>query len=110
MGDLARFSVWAEEAHDNGTTAVVLISGEVDRSNGDELQDLMVGPALSAYHEMVVDLSGVTFMGSTGLNVLISTKRLLDQEGRSFRLRRPSSAVRRTLEVSGLLETFEVEV
>jgi anti-sigma B factor antagonist len=53
-------------------------------------------------HDIVIDLAGVTFMDSTGLNVILWAGRELGA-GRSIRLRNAGRVIRRLLDMTGVL-------
>jgi anti-sigma B factor antagonist len=60
---------------------------------------------------IVLDLSGVAFMDSSGLRALIEADRLRRQAGRSMALLAPSAPVVRVLELVNLRQTFtEIDV
>ncbi|MET0727527.1 MAG: STAS domain-containing protein [Acidimicrobiales bacterium] len=56
--------------------------------------------------ELVVDLSQVTFLDSTGIRELIVTERALEHRGSRLVVRGAQGVVRRCLEVTGVLEHF----
>ena len=58
---------------------------------------------------VVIDLAGVRFMDSAGLNILIRCFKPLDAQGRRLVLRRPQDAVRRTLELGGITTLVDLE-
>ena len=87
------------------------------RSRGDGLElraagelDLVTAPVMKARLEelgrarrsIVVDLHGITFIGSTGLSVLLEASRTAGRRGNAFWITRPSAQVTRVLEASGL--------
>ena len=57
---------------------------------------------------LVIDLSKVTFMDSSGLRVLLTTHRRAEEAGRSFALVKGGDTVNRLLEVTGLSERLEL--
>jgi anti-sigma B factor antagonist len=57
---------------------------------------------------VVVDLSGVEFCDSTGMNVLLAAMKRLKEKGGVFELAAPRPAVRRILQVTGLDTVFTV--
>jgi anti-anti-sigma factor len=59
--------------------------------------------------DVVVDLAGVTFCDSAGLNALIRLKKLVAGLGGDFRIINPPMHLRRVLELSGLSEYLNVE-
>lgn len=56
-----------------------------------------------------VDLSGVTFMDSSGLATLVSAQRQLDQPARELIIVNPSARVVRLLESTALDQLFNIE-
>jgi anti-sigma B factor antagonist len=57
---------------------------------------------------VVLDLAGVTFMDSMGVGLLVETSRRFVPEFRVLVLRAPSEQVRQVLEITGLLQAFEI--
>jgi anti-sigma B factor antagonist len=84
---------------------LVTVRGEIDMDNTGALVDAITTVAGTA----VVDLSGVTFIDSTGLQGLLRAQRAARQRGDDLILRHPSRAVRRLLELTSLTERFTVE-
>ena len=88
-----------------GSWELVTVRGEVDMDNAGELVDAIeraAGPA-------VVDLSGVTFIDSTGLQGLLRAQKAVRQRGHDLVLRHPSTVVRRLLELTSLVGRFTIE-
>ena len=56
----------------------------------------------------VVDLSGVTFIDSTGLGALMRAHQRLRRQGRALSLICPAGPARRALEVSGLVGVLPI--
>jgi anti-anti-sigma factor len=79
-------------------THAISVAGEIDLSSARELEDCLECPP---GQDLTVDFSGVSFMDSTGINVLIRAVRRL-RSGHTLRLLRPQAAVRRVLEICGL--------
>lgn len=84
------------------------VSGEVDAHSADAF-----GAALNAVDEavgaIVLDMSEVTFMDSSGLRILVEAQQRADAGGPKFVLRSPSRQIVRLLDLAGLTETFETE-
>lgn len=86
---------------------VVWLEGEVDMASAGDLRSALIerenGP-------LVVDVSNLTFMDSSGLKVLIQAAASRNGSG-SMVLRRPTRSVRRLLElaVPGGVEGLEVQ-
>lgn len=90
----------------NGTAATLAVSGEVDLTSAPALEDEITGLVEASVNELILDLSGVGFMDSTGLRVLLKASKML--EAGKLTIRGPSDPVRRLLEVSGLNTHFDV--
>ncbi len=83
----------------DGST-VLVARGEIDAASAPVLRSALE-QAKSRDPIIAVDLAGVTFMDSSGLNVLVLAQRSLDGIG-SVRVTNPSQQVRRLLEMTGL--------
>jgi anti-sigma B factor antagonist len=93
--------------HDD-RTATVSLRGEVDILTVDQVR-VALSEALAARPlEIVVDLSDLTFIDSTGLGALIFGFQRARDAGVRFRLAHPTRAVRQILVLSGLLEVVEL--
>ncbi len=57
---------------------------------------------------VIVDMSGVAFCDSTGMNVLLSSLRRARERGGQLELAAPRAAVRKILQVTGLDSVFTV--
>jgi anti-sigma B factor antagonist len=57
---------------------------------------------------LVVDMSGVGFCDSTGMNVLLAAQRRAREQGGDVQLAGPRPAVRKILQVTGLDSVFIV--
>jgi anti-anti-sigma factor len=90
----------------NPTRALVTVSGEVDLETAPELGDHAVAALKDVSVHLVLDLRGVTFMDSTGLQVLLATAHQADLAGGSLVLVAPNRAVNRILTLTGLDKTF----
>ena len=87
----------------------VALTGEVDVLTVDQVRTSLAEAIADQPRSVVVDLSDLSFIDSTGLGALIFGFQRARDAGIAFRLRRPSSGVRQILVVSGLLEVVELE-
>jgi anti-sigma B factor antagonist len=85
---------------DRAAYAVVVLTGEVDATNSDELYDVLESVVLRLPRLLVVDLSALTFMDSTGLRMLLRSSRELDQQGGVLALASPQVSVARVLQLT----------
>jgi anti-sigma B factor antagonist len=93
-------------SRDNGST-VVSLAGELDLYNAHAVREALLGCCAEEPDRLVVDLSGVTFIDSTALGVLIEARTRLTNR-RGFLLAAPALETRRALEISGLDRHFAV--
>ena len=81
---------------------VVCVSGEIDMNSAKSLDR-----ALAAVEPpTMIDMREISFMDSSGLNVLLAHYRRLAEQGDAIRVVAMSRAVERVLEVTGLLRTL----
>ncbi len=84
------------------------ISGEVDAHSAEPF-----GAALAAVDAaaptVIIDMSAVTFMDSSGLRVLVEAQQRAEAGGPKLVLRAPSRQIVRLLDLAGLTETFEID-
>jgi anti-sigma B factor antagonist len=88
---------------EEGEQTVVRAAGPLDLSTVDAVYKCL-GP-LSG--RVVVDLSDVTFLDSSGLNTFVRIRNRLLEEGGELRFRQPSDFVRRSIETIGLGEWID---
>ena len=81
--------------------SVVRMSGELDLASSDRLTELL---AELSDQTVVVDLSELTFIDSSGIAALVAAKDRLRTAGRELVLTRPQPNVDRVLEITGLEE------
>ena len=80
---------------------VVHVEGELDIVTAALLEAELRDAATSSTADLVVDLSGVSFMDSAGMNVLARIYKVLDGENRALILQNATGSVRRALEIGG---------
>jgi len=85
------------------------VHGEIDLYTVPRLQrELASVLGSSDPVRLVVDLSGVDFCDSTGVNVLLAAHRQAREKGGDLELAAPRPAVRKILQVTGLETVFTV--
>ena len=83
------------------------LDGEIDLSRQEELEDLILAHCNERASDVIIDLSRVTFMDSTGLSWLVRTQALLaDFDCRMVVI--VPAALGRIFEVTGLLNNFDI--
>ncbi|MER8073848.1 MULTISPECIES: STAS domain-containing protein [unclassified Streptomyces] len=84
-----------------GGVRVLSVSGEIDHHTGDTLREAL-GACTTDPPRVVADLHRVSFMDSSGINILISAHRALTGAGGWLRLAALSAPVLRTVQIVGL--------
>lgn len=90
----------------SGDRALVTVAGEVDLETAAQLGDHALAAVRDVSPHLVLDLSGVTFMDSTGLKVLLSIQRRAEVAQGSLAVVGTTRSVRRILTLTGLDQTF----
>jgi anti-anti-sigma factor len=89
--------------------AVVSLEGELDLATSPQLREQLVALTERADSVIVVDLTDLAFIDSTGLSVLVMALNRSRASGGSIVLRNPSPSVMRILEITGLVSIFGIE-
>jgi anti-sigma B factor antagonist len=85
------------------------VSGEIDLYTAPRLHgELVTALAGGEPVRLVVDMSGVEFCDSTGMNVLLAAHRRARENGGDLELASPRPAIRKILQVTGLETVFTV--
>lgn len=92
------------EERENGT--LVRVSGVLD-ANALALVSRELTDAQRGNDAVFVDLAGVTFMDSRGLGALLAANERAREGAAPIKIYKPSEAVRRLLEVSGVAPVFD---
>jgi anti-sigma B factor antagonist len=88
---------------------VVAVTGEIDVATSPELRQAIAG-VIDDAERLTIDLSGTTFIDSSGLGVLVGALKRARELGREgVALRGVQEPVRRVLEITGLTDLFAVE-
>ena len=94
---------------DASASGVVVVTGEIDLHTAPRLRETLLGHLTNDDRHLTVDLSGVTFIDSTGLSVLIAGLRRARSLGGDLRLRAPSRQTYKVLELTKLTEVFAID-
>jgi anti-sigma B factor antagonist len=98
----------AAESLDGGVH-VVSVTGEIDLATGPALERALLAlPDDDGVMSVIVDLTDCTFMDSTGLHVLVRSRRRFDGLGRRFAIASPNPTVLKVLEITQLDRLFAI--
>lgn len=99
--------VAATDQLDNGTPVVSVI-GEVDLATAPALERTLLDVTEAQTGELIVDLSGCSFLDSWGLRALLATKGKLEQSNRPLALVLSNPNVMKVFKITGFDERFEI--
>ncbi|HUR87275.1 MAG TPA: STAS domain-containing protein [Solirubrobacteraceae bacterium] len=83
---------------------VIRLFGELDIASAEMLERELERVEATDAPRIVVDLSGLTFMDSTGIRLLLTTHKRQQDGADRLRLRRGPDSVHRVFELSGVVE------
>jgi anti-sigma B factor antagonist len=90
---------------DQAGTRLVTVSGELDISNAASLEATVASITAESPERLIFDLSGLRFMDSAGIAVLIGAAAKVNV----VQLRDPSPIVRRVVQMTGLSSVLHIE-
>ena len=98
---------FSTEVNATDEATVIHVRGEIDMATAERLRDV-IEPHMGPKQTIVLDLSEVSFMDSSALNLLVQARGRLTKDGGSLVLSNPSKVAHRLLTVAranDLLET-----
>jgi anti-sigma B factor antagonist len=85
----------------------LVLTGELEMSSAGELQELVARIcAEGAGRDLALDLTGLTFVDSTGLQAIIVAQRLCREHAVGFMLTPARGAVQNLFEITGLTDVL----
>jgi anti-sigma B factor antagonist len=87
--------------------AILALEGELDAASATDAMKRMPRLELRPGARLVLDLSGLAFMDSTGIRVILQAEQHARRCGASLVVASPSDAVMRVLELVGLDEQLD---
>jgi anti-sigma B factor antagonist len=91
----------------DGPDPVLRVAGDLDAYTAPALEELLVGRETGG--DVRVDLSGVTFIDSTGIRAIVRADNDLRGRDRTLVVMAPSPSVMRLLELTSLDERIRIE-
>ena len=86
----------------------VLVSGEIDVYTAPRLKEVVYPLANQDKVEVVINLSGVSFMDSTGLGVLVGLFKTVKLHNGQFKIIGLSNRLKRLFDITGLAEIIQI--
>jgi len=97
--DLLTTSVATVESGSEPYTLVELV-GEADVTNSDSLREVLDAEVAKQPRTLIIDLSGLRFMDSSALHVILRANRAMDREGGVVALASPRDPVAKMLRLT----------
>ncbi len=91
-----------------GEFLVINISGRLDTSNYGELEKKLIGFIESGDKKIAVDCSGLNYISSSGLRVLLMALKKITAAGGKFHLCCLQDNIREIFEIAGFTSIFRV--
>jgi anti-sigma B factor antagonist len=92
-----------------GSESLVSLSGELDLSSAPPLRELLSRVLEEdSLHRLVVDLSDLIYLDSTGLSVFVTAHKRASASGIQFCLANPNPSVGHLFKVTALDQVFEI--
>ena len=85
-----------------GDLAIVTVTGELDPYGSQEFPDCLEGLVAFGYAVVIIDLSGVTYIDSGGLDALVRANKRAQAAGARLIVLKPSAGVNRVLDITGV--------
>ena len=92
----------------NGKEMLVDLIGQLDTAAAAKL-DAEVRPHLEMAHDVIFDASQLVYISSSGLRILLSTKKAMDFAGGSMKVINTPGPVRSIFDVTGFSDILDIE-
>jgi anti-sigma B factor antagonist len=89
--------------------SLVVLSGELDMATASELTGVLDQVVAHGSREVVLDLSGLTFIDSSGIAALVEAQHRLSEQGRELSVHGARHSALRVFEISGLVDFLHVQ-
>jgi anti-sigma B factor antagonist len=96
------------QTDDDGRTHLFALHGDLDVATSPALRAALIDAASAEQQNIIVDLSQLAFLDSTGLGALIGANKRAKEGGGEVRLVAQEGQILRLLRITGLLEVFRV--
>ena len=90
------------------SSIIIEVSGDVDLDKTDDFRN-QVFEAFDKEHKVVLDMSQVSYIDSSGISVLIESHQKAQELGKDFVILKPSESVTSVIEMAKLDTFFVIE-
>ncbi|WP_147804462.1 STAS domain-containing protein [Alkalicoccus halolimnae] len=89
--------------------SVAEVSGEVDVYTATKLKETLIPLAEKEDNQLIIDLTNVEYIDSTGLGIFIGALKAAEKSGSTLKLIGLNERVNRLFEITGLHEVIDIE-
>lgn len=86
----------------DGTTGVVVLSGDLDLAGGDAVEAAVAALVADGVNDVSVQAEGVSFMDSSGLGGLLAARAMVIEANGEFRFGPMTDTVARVIDLAGV--------
>jgi anti-sigma B factor antagonist len=92
--------------HVQGDRHTLILTGELDIAHASQVEAMIKHLCDSEVPGIALDLTGLTFIDSTGIRAIVTAQKLCRERGHEFAIVPGTAAVQRAFEATGLLGTL----
>jgi len=104
MNSIGRFDFLEMRSERSDDRYVIALEGELDLDGVERVTEELERAEASDARQIVLDLSGLTFMDSSGVRLIVCANLRSRADGDRLRLIRGSARVQRVFELTGVLD------
>jgi anti-sigma B factor antagonist len=93
---------------ETGNVTIVALAGELDLATAGTLRETLLLLELDGGINVAIDLRGLSFLGSTGIGIIVAACKRIRAGGGTFSVWCDDGFARRTLEIAGLVDYLEL--
>lgn len=91
----------------NGTTTALNIAGRLDTTTAPELE-AVIESSTAGVQELVLDCSGLEYVSSAGLRVILKAQKLMNAQG-SMKLTHVNDSIMEVFDITGFADILTIE-
>ena len=91
-----------------GKNTLVQLNGRLDITHSDEVDVKLAKDVQSGEGDIIINLSGISYISSSGIRVFVGLVRELEKQERKLKLCEITPPVKKVFDVVELLDLFEV--
>ena len=91
-----------------GSNTLVQLNGRLDITHSDEVDIKLAQDVQSGTGDIIINLSGISYISSSGIRVFVGIVRELEKHGRKLKLCNITPPVKKVFDVVELLDLFDV--